>query len=115
MSDLRVGDHVQHTVNHAESCAEDWNDCKLLAGDALDLCLGNRGFDFNLLKRQVAGDLVAHELRYFGDQLTKFLGACVLFTHNGKLVLNEGMVEYSYLAHKKSPFLENVYFPKTLS
>ena len=52
-----------------------------------------RGLDLDRLGRQVLGHLVRHQHGDLADELLEVPGAGPPVTEDGKLVLNEGMVE----------------------
>ena len=73
MTDLDVGHHADHTVDHAEAGAQNGHYRKLFAGDALYGCLGHGGFDLNILKGQISRCFIAPEHRYLGDEFSELL------------------------------------------
>ena len=104
MADLYVGHHADHTIDHAEAGAQDGNDRKLFAGDALNGCLCNGSFDLDILEGKISRGFIAHEHRYLGNELSEFLDGSALVSEYRQLVQDEGVVKYAYLAHYFSPF-----------
>ena len=84
--------HREHALQHADAGAQDRDEGQLSAGDDLGLGDGDWGLHLDLLERQVAGGLVAHQHRDFADQLAEFLGAGVLVAQQGEFVLNQWVV-----------------------
>ena len=99
MTDLYVRHHADHTIDHAQTCAQDGDDCQLLACDAMAFRNSYGSLYVDLFKRKITGGLVAHQHCYLGNDLAELLYAGVLITQDGQLVLNKGMVEYAYFAH----------------
>ena len=93
MSNLSDRNEAQKTVDHAETRAEYRNDCEFLTGDGLRDHLGDRGLDLDVLEREVAGDLIAHEHRDLVEQLAEILRAGLLAAHDGQLVCDQRMVD----------------------
>ncbi len=99
VTDLDVGHHAHHAVNHAKTRTQYGNDRQLFSSDAMALCNGDRGFDLYLLQRKIPGGLIAHQHCDLGDDLAEFLHAGLLIAQDGQLMLNKRMVEYAYFAH----------------
>ena len=102
VADLGCRDHLQNTLYHAETCAQDRNESDLLAGE---LTLGNRGLDGDLLERQITGRLVAHQHGDLGSGLAEFLDAGGLVAHQAQLVLDQRVVHFMYGCHNRSLLL----------
>ena len=83
---------VKKTVHHAETGAENRNDPYLLASYPFAPGLLQRRLDFNILQRQIPGELIAHKKGDFLQKTAELPGAGVLGTHNGQLVLNQRMI-----------------------
>ena len=64
------------------------------------------GLDLDLLKREVARGLVAHQHGDLGDELAELLDAGVLVAQDGQLVLDQRVVEYAYFAHISISFIK---------
>ena len=103
VTDLDVGHHADHTVDHAEACAQDGNDRELLTGDALYGRLGNGSFNLYILEGKVSRCFIAHEHRYLGNEFSELLDGSSLVSEYRQLVQDEGVVKYAYLAHYNSP------------
>ena len=82
VSDLGDRNETQKSVYHAESGAENRNYRELLAGYQKRGRLCDRSLDFDLFERQVARQFVAHQHRYFIEQLAEVLGAGLLVAHD---------------------------------
>ena len=99
MTNLDVGHHADHAVNHAETCSEDGDDGKLLAGNTLAFCNGDGRLNVDLFKREISGGFIAHQHCDLRNKLSELLDAGVFIAEDGQLVLNKGMVEHAYFAH----------------
>ncbi len=100
---LAGGDHGDHTVDHAETGAQNRNNGKLFAGQTLYLCVSNGSFDLDFLERKVARGFITHEHGDLADELTEFLHARVLIAEDGQLMLDQGVVKYMQLTHCFAP------------
>ena len=93
VTDAGGGKQGEEAVGHAEAGAQDWNDDGILFDEHGRLGRADRGFDVLELRREVAGDFVAHQERDFMEQSAEVLRAGVFVAHQGELVLDEGMVD----------------------
>ena len=67
----------------------------------------------NILQRQIARDLIAHQHSDLVEQLAEILGARLLVTHNGKLVGDQGMIDDMKLTHSHSSLFYSLYYNYT--
>ena len=94
MADAGSRDQVEQAVDHAEAGAEDGDDRELAACDLLAGGLADRRRDGNVLQRKIARGLIALENRQLADKVAELLGSGLLVAQNGKLVLDERVVDH---------------------
>ena len=73
VTDLRGRKQIDHSVNHAQTRAENGNDREFFACDHGRHRLLDRGLDLNHFERKVARYLVAHEHRDLGGEFAELL------------------------------------------
>lgn len=72
MADLSCRYKRKNTVNHSETCSQDWNKSKLTSGNHFCSCLRNRRFNCCFFQRKVASSFIAKQHCNFTDKLAKF-------------------------------------------
>ena len=115
VTDLDVRHHGDHAVDHAETGAEDRHDGQLLAGDVPAVCRGDRGLDIDLLKREVARSLEAHQHGDLGNQFPELLDAGVLVAQDRELVLDQRVVKNVNFTHLVVSFVASVFYLQSFS
>ena len=108
VADLGCRNHLQNALNHAQTCTQDRHERNLLAGNNLYARLSDRSLDGDLLERQIAGSLVAHQHCNLSSSLAELLNAGGLVAHQRQLVLDKRVVHFMYGCHNK-----NLLYPKT--
>ncbi len=88
-ADAGVGHHPQQAIEHAVAGAQDAGKYQLLAVDHRARHLFQWGFDFDLLRRRVARDLIGHQHGQLAQQGAEGGAAGVLVAHQGQLVLHQ--------------------------
>ena len=99
VADARAGHDVEHAVQKAVARAQDGHQHQFFAVD--DFAGGGlqRGFNFDLLQRHVARELVGHQRGQLAQHAPKAVGAGFFAAHQGQFVLDEGVVNQVNSAH----------------
>ena len=88
VADAGGGYEAQHAFRHAESRTQDGDDAELLARELLRMAGSYGRLDLDILKRQLARDLVSHEHGDLFEKLAEVLRARFLLAHERELVLD---------------------------
>ena len=99
MADAAGRNHVHDAIHHAQAGAQNRYDAQLLAGQHLLGGLAQRSLDLHVNSGQITGHFIDHQHGDLLQQLAELLGAGGGLTHDGQLVLNQGMIENMNLAH----------------
>ena len=83
---------LNSAVHHAQARPEDGNKRQLASGNHLGFGDGDGGLHLHLAQGEVAGGLIAQQLRDLLDQLPELLGAGVFVPQQGDLVLDQRMI-----------------------
>ena len=106
------GNQGDHGIHHAQTGSQNGNDRQLLTCQHAALCHSNRGLHVYLDGWQVAGSFITHQRGDFAYQLTEFLDTGVLVTQDCQLMLDQRVVQNSYICHLYlSPFNYVSLFP----
>ena len=106
VSDFCGGDKSKDTVYHAETCAENRNDCDVICNNA-GFSDRNRGFNLNFLRIDIAESLKCHKHCDFFHKFAKLFAAGTFITHNCNFVCDKRVIENGYVVHKTP---HNIYF-----
>ena len=98
MAYLGGRNHVYHATLQPQPCTQDRHHAHLSGGSQLlAYALAHRSLDFHILQRKIPGDFISHQHADFLQQLAEILGAGLLHAHDSQLVLNQRMINHSYL------------------
>ncbi|MNE62069.1 hypothetical protein D3C80_1573290 [compost metagenome] len=92
-ADLGAWNQAEHTVEHADTSAQDRYYSNLLTGDFLDLDLTAPAFDLVGFEWQVFGGLVGQERADFLGEFAEILGADISAAHQAELVTDQRMAD----------------------
>ena len=73
MSNLGIRDDFKNTVNHAQTCSQNRNNCHVFTLKDIHGCLADRCLDFNLLQREITAGFKSHQHSDFLYNLSEIL------------------------------------------
>ena len=88
MSDFGCRKQSLHAGDHAETGAEDRNNCQFLSCKAFRNCVAHRCLDRILLQLKISGSFIAFKRRNLAYQLSEILGTCINASDKSDFVLN---------------------------
>ncbi len=106
MTDLRGRNQAHDTVDHTQTGTQNRYNRQLLSGDDFGLSAADGRFDLNRTQRQITSNFISHEHGNLVKQLTEFLRAGFLISHQGHLVLNQRVVHHMNFGHVASSFAQ---------